>query len=249
MEQEKQPSYYMVIPASVWNDEELNSNAKLLYGHISTLTIKTGECWASNEYFSQVLNIEDRSIRRLLDLLEERKHITRKLITEGNNSKRIICIVHPASSPEDINVLGAEDKNVRHNNTSNNKTSKTAAVRKKTIDPEYKQAAAVYELDSLFRWERLIKVWRTEEDSTFQRRAAKKHFWGLSGETQEEIVTFVEKLGPDAKLLQKCWIGPMLKDGLFTLEHIKKLVEDRRSLNRQKSSQGKFKEPGYFGAE
>lgn len=247
MEKEKQPSYYMVIPASVWNDDGLTANAKLLYGHISTLTQKSGECWASNDYFCKVMDIEERSIQRLLDILLDRKHILRSLITEENVSKRIIKISQPMSPGDDIRVTGADDVRVTHNTTRVNKTSKTAAPRKKTIDPQHAQAAAEHELDTLFRWERIIKIWRTEEDSTFQRRAAKKHFWPMDGNIQEEIVNFIESLGTDVKFLRKAWIGPMLKDGLFTIENIKQEIEKNKTF--EKPQTGKFKNPSFFGNE
>ena len=60
----------------------------------------------------------------------------------------------------------------------------------------------------------------------------------MDGIVQEEIVNFVESLGADVKHLQKAWIGPMLKDGLFTLENIKKELEKRKSFTQNKPKGG-----------
>ena len=235
------PTYFMIIPAIVWEDDSLTSSSKILYGHISTLTQNNTYCWASNAYFAKVMQLSERSVQMQLEELEKANHIKRTVYQdEENNTHRLIKNLRtPTScSPNEDPFMGTHAESVTHNKTSINKTSKTAAPRKKTLDPQHEQASAEYELDTLFRWERLIRIWRTEEDSTFQRRAAKKHFWPMDGNVQEEIVSFVEGLGSDVKYLQKAWIGPMLKDGLLTVENIKQELEKRKSLTK---IQGKYK--------
>ena len=54
MEEIKQ-GYYAIIPANVRYDKDISPNAKLLYGEITALCNQKGFCWASNQYFSNLL--------------------------------------------------------------------------------------------------------------------------------------------------------------------------------------------------
>lgn len=75
---EKQ-SYYMVIPAEVW-ESKLTAKAMILYGHISVLANNKKYCWAENSYFSKVMKISESTVKRCLTELEEEKFIIRDLI-------------------------------------------------------------------------------------------------------------------------------------------------------------------------
>lgn len=137
------PSYYAVIPANVRYDPNLKDKAKLLYGEISALTNKTGECTATNNYFARLFKITTKTVSRLIQNLKNSGYI-RVIINYKNDSKevrsRIIKIVgqgyfigqkdtdendnmgipqnvqrYPQNCPEGI------PKNVQDNNTSNNK--------------------------------------------------------------------------------------------------------------------------------
>lgn len=69
------PNYFAVIPATVRYDNTLPPAARLLYGEIAALANKEGYCWASNKYFSELYEVEERSIRRWVELLQEKKYI------------------------------------------------------------------------------------------------------------------------------------------------------------------------------
>lgn len=99
---ERLPSYYMNIPASVWNDEFLSEGAVLLYGHISTLCNLHGYCYATNKYFQGVMgatkkkNKEGETIRKeagkrtIQDRLKEltnREHI--HILPDDKGKRRI----------------------------------------------------------------------------------------------------------------------------------------------------------------
>lgn len=66
------PSYYSVIPAEVRYCDALGKpTARDLYGEIAALCNKHGYCFATNGYLAALYNIDDRTIRRYLSLLEK----------------------------------------------------------------------------------------------------------------------------------------------------------------------------------
>lgn len=93
MDTEK-PSYYAIIPADVRYDERLRANEKLLYAEITALTNKTGECWASNNYFARLYNVTPRIIKTWIADLVKYGYITAIYnYKEKNNTKRTIRLL------------------------------------------------------------------------------------------------------------------------------------------------------------
>lgn len=115
------PNYYAIIPATIRYDKDLSPNAKLLYGEITALSNDKGYCWANNQYFEELYNISDRTVRNLLKQLSDRHYIS--VIIE-NNTKRKIFIY---DTPEEIFrgrgkiISSPQEKNFLHNNTNNKK--------------------------------------------------------------------------------------------------------------------------------
>lgn len=134
---ENKKSYYAVIPANVRYDESLSPNAKLLYGEITALCNAEGFCWASNNYFAELYEVTDRTIKRWLKDLTEGGYIKSKLFYKKGSvevEKRLITI---SPLPHDKNVTTPmtkmsppsgqkcpypRDKNVPENNTDINTT-------------------------------------------------------------------------------------------------------------------------------
>ena len=73
--EERLPGYLAVIPAEVRYDTVLAPNAKLLYGEITALAGADGYCWASNDYFARLYQMDKRTISRLIGTLQEQGHI------------------------------------------------------------------------------------------------------------------------------------------------------------------------------
>ena len=95
---DEKPNYYAIIPADVRYDKDLRANEKLLYGEITALTKKTGECWASNSYFSELYGVKPNAIATWIRHLKNKgyiavgytyngKEITKRLITIGGIQK------------------------------------------------------------------------------------------------------------------------------------------------------------------
>ena len=77
MNREK-PNYYSMIPADVRYDQRLTPNAKLLYAEITALTNVNGTCWASDNYFMRLYEVERRTIQNWLKQLEDNNYIKRE---------------------------------------------------------------------------------------------------------------------------------------------------------------------------
>ena len=116
--QKENPTYYAVIPANVRYDKRLTDFEKLLYGEITVLTNKSGYCWATNNYFSELYEKTEKTISRSVTNLANCGYITTTINFDGVKRTRQICL-----GGIDKNVQGGIDKNVPYNNTSTNTTS------------------------------------------------------------------------------------------------------------------------------
>ena len=124
---ERKPGYLALIPAEVRYDTVLAPNAKLLYGEITALAGADGFCWASNDYFARLYQMDKRTISRLIGQLQELGHIQVEIVRKKggagsieyrkifigrkvlNASKGIDKIVHTPRQ----NCRGGIDKNVQ----------------------------------------------------------------------------------------------------------------------------------------
>jgi SOS-response transcriptional repressor LexA len=121
MEEIKQ-SYYAIIPANVRYDNDISPNAKLLYGEITALCNQKGYCWASNQYFSDLYGVSDRTIQSLIKQLRDKNYIRVEL---KENTKRLIYIEFTTHEKNFIPPTKffsyPHEENFTHNNTKNNK--------------------------------------------------------------------------------------------------------------------------------
>lgn len=127
---ENTESYYMNIPATVW-DSELKANAKLCYGHITVLANKKGFAFANNAYFARVLNVSKTTASRYISELESLGVIKTQLVYKENSKEVETRKIFISSMGIDLNDRGPidqndgrpTDQNDKDNNTSNNNTS------------------------------------------------------------------------------------------------------------------------------
>jgi len=105
------PNYYAIIPANVRYCKELEPSAKLLYGEITALCTQEGYCWASNKYFSELYEVEARTIRRWIESLTKNGFIRVEMTGESFNTQRKIYLSHV------IQNIPTADKNVRGGRT------------------------------------------------------------------------------------------------------------------------------------
>ena len=77
---ENNANYYAIIPANVRYDNDLNPNAKLLFGEITSLCDKYGYCYATNEYFANLYNVSKVSISKWISSLIKKGYIESEII-------------------------------------------------------------------------------------------------------------------------------------------------------------------------
>jgi hypothetical protein len=153
------PNYYAIIPADVRYDDKLSSSAKLLFGEITALSSKKGLCWANNRYFSELYQVDKKTISRWVKLLEDCGYITVEMEYDKETKlvvKRSIKI--SSSYPMDKNVQGGQkdpqggDKNVQDNiyNNNINNIKDNSSNFKKVADFDLKYKTAYDHIVELF---------------------------------------------------------------------------------------------------
>lgn len=80
---------FYTCPGRVINDKNISATSKLLYMVIFHLCTKQ-DCFASNEYFSTLLNIGDRQVRNCLKELKEANFIS---IRQDKKARYISALV------------------------------------------------------------------------------------------------------------------------------------------------------------
>lgn len=120
---EEKPNYYAIIPAEVRYDPKLRANEKLLYGEITALTYKTGECWASNNYFAKLYETTPQAISKWILNLQARGYVNIQYEKEGKQFKKRIIKVSTYIDRVSTNVEGGYQQMIKENNTSINNTS------------------------------------------------------------------------------------------------------------------------------
>jgi len=86
--QSEQPNYYSIITAQVRYDKTLSSSQKLLFAEITSLTNKSGVCWASNNYFARLYEVDPSTVSKWVSGLLHRGYIRINYIREGKEIKQ-----------------------------------------------------------------------------------------------------------------------------------------------------------------
>lgn len=124
--QDTEPSYWGQLPANVRYCKKLSAQAKLLYVELTALTRKKGFCWATNSYFAELFETNERTIQRWIGLLAKEKFIAIEIVKEGLKTIRRIWVAGEEFKKflnhdkfvmveHDKNVMVDHDKNVTQN--------------------------------------------------------------------------------------------------------------------------------------
>lgn len=133
------PNYYAVIPAKVRYDKNLRANEKLLYGEITALASKDGECWASNSYFAELYGVVASAISKWIKDLEEYGYITLEYVKKENSKEIDRRVIKLTEVVTNVNTGSHKCRRgysqmKKENNTSINNKNKKKEDLKKIID-------------------------------------------------------------------------------------------------------------------
>lgn len=110
------PNYYAIIPSEV-RYSAIKPSAKLLYGEITCLSNQRGYCFATNNYFAQLYNVNKNTISLWIKDLKDYGFIEIKMIYKDKQIiERRIGIIKITDTPIPKKV---EDNNIKINNTRN----------------------------------------------------------------------------------------------------------------------------------
>ena len=73
------PSYFAILTADVRYDKTLKPLARLLYAEITALCNKEGYCWAGNQYFADLYEVDKNTVSGWIGQLKTRGYITVQL--------------------------------------------------------------------------------------------------------------------------------------------------------------------------
>lgn len=129
----KTKSFYAIIPATVRYNENLNANAKLLYGEITALCNEQGFCWANNQYFADLYKVRKEAVSRWISALEAENFITSEVDQADGNKRKIFIVegmkgyrqktqevLRKNARPSYEKTQDPLTKKRKHNNTINN---------------------------------------------------------------------------------------------------------------------------------
>lgn len=93
MERENNSFISLVIPTRILGDKNITSLEKILLMIIISLCKKKGYCWATNEYFKNILKVSKQTISKSIGNLSDYNYVKLEYeMHENNNSKRKIRI-------------------------------------------------------------------------------------------------------------------------------------------------------------
>tara|TARA_B110000211_G_scaffold202911_1_gene235392 strand:- start:62 stop:682 length:621 start_codon:yes stop_codon:yes gene_type:complete len=189
------PSYYAIIPANVRYNNEIKPNAKLLYGEITCLSNNEGFCWAMNQYFAELYEVDKKTISRWIGQLKKFGYIDVQ-VNYREGTKQIKSRYIKLTTPRDeiVPTLGTKlslprDEIVTVNSTSNNITSvfKTPSIqmvaeycnsRQNKVDAEtfidfYASKNWMIGKNKMSNWKACVRTWEKTEKANANKRSGK----------------------------------------------------------------------------
>ena len=171
------PAYIAVLPSPVRYDARLPASAKLLYAEISALSEGFGYAWASNDYFSRLYGISERTVIRLINTLEAAGYLYCE--NSGTTRRRLWCnLNHPAfpgyAPPRGDKNVTATDKNVTATDKNVTAIYNFREEQKKGTNPPKAPQGAGAEIWDKPAWDRFWAIYPRKVDKAKALRAWNK---------------------------------------------------------------------------
>ena len=96
----KLPTYHISIPAVVRYDTTLKPAAKLLYGEVLALCDQTGYCWATNQYFAILYEVNKETVSGWLSQLVAQQYVRISYEESPGHQRRIYLEKLPENPSE-----------------------------------------------------------------------------------------------------------------------------------------------------
>ncbi len=258
-------NYYAIIPASVRYDNRLKANEKLLYGEIAALSNKTGECWASNKYFSDLYEVSKETISRWISNLSKLGYVRIVIFYRDGTKdieKRIIKISafpideninrYRQNNQEGIdeNINRPIDENVKDNNTSINNTSinNTSSLLLTSNNNIDREGGSLKEVQSFY------------ENNGFGTLSSKTiqdfNYWiddfkkiGAGEQDAIDLIIHAMKLSVDNNVRKYSYVNSILKNWeqkhLVTVEQIEAMEKEREQTKQRQQPHRASNMPDY----
>ena len=78
------------IPIEIWEDKSLSWNERILLLEIDSFTTKDKDCFISNEYIANLLNVSETTANKILSSLIEKGYVIKTAFDGGNKFRLII---------------------------------------------------------------------------------------------------------------------------------------------------------------
>ncbi len=228
-ENENKPNYYAIITSDVRYDKDLSSSEKLMYGEISALTQAQGYCWATNNYFAQLYNVDKVTVSRWINKLRDKGYIIVEMEYADNSRqivKRKIWIRNPMSNVSISNAPTSSEEPVKE--TKPVKEEKYKDEIKIIIDYLNEKTGSKYRYNTEST-NRLIRAKLNDNYTVddFKKVIDKKVYeWGnnpnmqpylrpstLFGNKFEQYLNQKVYVDPQSRVVSVPWTGEQINDG------------------------------------
>tara|TARA_E500000081_G_scaffold127099_1_gene134659 strand:- start:83 stop:730 length:648 start_codon:yes stop_codon:yes gene_type:complete len=89
-------NFFIQIPASIWSDQTLVGNEKLIFGMITALSSNEQKiCYASNSYFANIFGVDPKTISKWISNLKKKGLLKVRVNREKGSNEVISRFIRP----------------------------------------------------------------------------------------------------------------------------------------------------------